>query len=520
MVFPPTRVAYEALLKRVKELKEENERLRNVRSPAEVELQPKRRDRKASRNSWIDIYNENTTLHIHKMLLGQEVEIDDSLKWRVKWAQRGASVSCLLGLICWVTRQNIAAIEFAAIVFGALFLIFACILYYKNVSFVIAKRLLREPNVLIILVLILCNWSIDIAQPEDSLAPVNGLIYVLGVNAFAFVDAVKVKSRMFLIALGTLFVLLNMNNIYGNIFGDSNQGVVLLKYTIQGNEHTFMKRSTKLAIYIQIMLFSMNAVYILFKDRKMELMIFATGQIYRETGTASRDVEDKRYSKNIKLEKKSLSENIELESVVRSGNAWANAKPLSPAWILGVVAAISCGVFASIQYSAVTLGKEYEERKEGCFRNKTICSPRLAEEFNDLGSWYVSFGIGAMLVTLFCICLLACFRFLCRVYYRNDRGNVYHGLPLIPPLHFQVMKKPGAIAGLFWVLGNVFCTLAVVTGGNAIANAQMVAAMLITSGLWGILYYAEIRKGNAIVWGFFACLTLIFMVMLGLEKVA
>ena len=58
------------------------------------------------------------------------------------------------------------------------------------------------------------------------------------------------------------------------------------------------------------------------------------------------------------------------------------------------------------------------------------------------------------------------------------------------------------------------------TGGNAIANAQMVAAMLITSGLWGILYYAEIRKGNAIVWGFFACLTLIFMVMLGLEKVA
>ena len=86
-------------------------------------------------------------------------------------------------------------------------------------------------------------------------------------------------------------------------------------------------------------------------------------------------------------------------------------------------------------------------------------------------------------------------------------------------VNFQVMKKPGAIAGLFWVLGNVFCTLAAVTGGNAIANAQMVAAMLITSGLWGILYYAEIRKGNAIVWGFFACLTLVFMVMLGLEKV-
>ena len=38
-------------------------------------------------------------------------------------------------------------------------LIFVCgILYYKNVSFVIAKRLLRETNVVIILVFGLCNW--------------------------------------------------------------------------------------------------------------------------------------------------------------------------------------------------------------------------------------------------------------------------------------------------------------------------------------------------------------------------
>ena len=36
----------------------------------------------------------------------------------------------------------------------------------------------------------------------------------------------------------------------------------------------------------------------------MELMIFATGNIYRETGTASKDVEDKTYSMEIKREKK------------------------------------------------------------------------------------------------------------------------------------------------------------------------------------------------------------------------
>ena len=58
----------------------------------------------------------------------------------------------------------------------------------------------------------------------------------------------------------------------------------------------FMKRSVKRSIYIQIMLFSMNGIYTLFKDRKQELMIFATGNIYRETGTASKEVEDKQYS--------------------------------------------------------------------------------------------------------------------------------------------------------------------------------------------------------------------------------
>ena len=75
---------------------------------------------------------------------------------------------------------------------------------------------------------------------------------MLGVSAFVFLDAVKVKSRVFVIVVGILFVLLNINNIYNRIFGDWDQGVVLLEYTIQGNKYTFMKRSVKRAIFIQI----------------------------------------------------------------------------------------------------------------------------------------------------------------------------------------------------------------------------------------------------------------------------
>ena len=47
-----------------------------------------------------------------------------------------------------------------------------------------------------------------------------GLMYMLAVSAFVFLDAVKVKSRVFVIVIGILFVLANINNIYNLIFGD------------------------------------------------------------------------------------------------------------------------------------------------------------------------------------------------------------------------------------------------------------------------------------------------------------
>ena len=53
-------------------MKEESKCAGNVRSTAEIELQPKTRDLKVSRNSWAEIYKETTALRKHKKLLGQE----------------------------------------------------------------------------------------------------------------------------------------------------------------------------------------------------------------------------------------------------------------------------------------------------------------------------------------------------------------------------------------------------------------------------------------------------------------
>ena len=63
-----------------------------------------------------------------------------------------------------------------------------------------------------------------------------------------------------------------------------------------------MKRQTKCSIYLQILLFSINSVYIMFEDKEMQFMIFATRNIYKSSGTSSKDVEDQNYSDTLQRE--------------------------------------------------------------------------------------------------------------------------------------------------------------------------------------------------------------------------
>ena len=60
----------------------------------------------------------------------------------------------------------------------------------------------------------------------------------------------------------------------------------------------------------------------------------------------------------------------------------------------------------------------------------------MDEAFDHFGSWFASFGIGALAVTLF---LLACV-------------SVQHGG--VPDLHFRTLRTAGVAAGSFWVIGQ------------------------------------------------------------------
>ena len=79
---------------------------------------------------------------------------------------------------------------------------------------------------------------------------------------------------------------------------------------------------------------------------------------------------------------------------------------------------------------------------------------------------------------------------------------------------------PASAAGVFYCWSMVLTTLAVQRGGNATVLAQRNAASLVVSGLWSLLYYREIRGVAALAWALSAVLTMICVVLLGLEKAA
>ena len=102
-----------------------------------------------------------------------------------------------------------------------------------------------------------------------------------------------------MLIIGILFALLTMYCIFQRIFLGAEVGVILYQY---GDDYVFRKRSIKRSIFIQIFLFSLNGMWTMFKDKKMEMMMFATGNIYRETGTASKYVEDREHSMRMRSE--------------------------------------------------------------------------------------------------------------------------------------------------------------------------------------------------------------------------
>ena len=221
------------------------------------------------------------------IILGEEKKLDKHLQWRLKVGYRGVVVCSVIALLSFILadvawENGFQIITVVSILIGIAFL---SMILYKNISFPVVKILLTEPNVLFIVLLSLIDLAINIFRPINVYSPINGAIYVIMCWLVLLIDAIKVKSRIFVSIMLTLYVLNNISNILFNTLGDTNYNVKLFTYNIGGKEYIVWKRDTQRNIYIQILSFSMSGIWIMINDKKMELMMFATGNIYRKTGT-------------------------------------------------------------------------------------------------------------------------------------------------------------------------------------------------------------------------------------------
>eukprot|EP00929_Paragymnodinium_shiwhaense_P033076 TRINITY_DN18232_c0_g1_i2.p1 TRINITY_DN18232_c0_g1~~TRINITY_DN18232_c0_g1_i2.p1 ORF type:complete len:343 (+),score=57.87 TRINITY_DN18232_c0_g1_i2:86-1114(+) len=103
----------------------------------------------------------------------------------------------------------------------------------------------------------------------------------------------------------------------------------------------------------------------------------------------------------------------------------------------------------------------------------------------------ISFGVGSMLTTIGFLLTYFLYLTVCR---REP----------LPPFHPRAMALPGFLSGCLWALGN-FCSLYLVNAvGQGIGTAFLQSSVIV-SGLWGILYYKEM-KGTVIFYWMFSCL--------------
>ena len=245
-------------------------------------------------------------------ILGEEYTVDQNTLKRVRIGQLGVGIFSVVTAALVILMDQLGnnlTMRIAILMSFFIALIFVSFIYVKNVSFVILKRMFHEPNVVFIIILSICNWAIDLIRPSSSNSWAYGILYILVVVPFVFIDAIQIKSRYFVLGVGCIFFILQIRNIYGNTIGDDSYGIVLFKYTINGIEYEIEKRSMKRNIYMQVLLFSVNGLYVMITDKQMKKMMFGTDSIFRETGTTSEVIENIRHSEMYRLElRRSISD--------------------------------------------------------------------------------------------------------------------------------------------------------------------------------------------------------------------
>jgi hypothetical protein len=165
-------------------------------------------------------------------------------------------------------------------------------------------------------------------------------------------------------------------------------------------------------------------------------------------------------------------------------------------FVLGVVLAMLTGVLSTMKYTLKHIGQRLAIESG---------SDTVEAEFGVFESYMISFGVGCAIVTPFYFAMLALWQ----------RGIQHKELP---SLEFPVMKIYGTLAGVIWFAAYICQQCAVDTGGQGAMGPANSASHLIVAGVWGLLYYREMKeRAQILCWVLSAAWTITFVILLSNE---
>jgi hypothetical protein len=171
--------------------------------------------------------------------------------------------------------------------------------------------------------------------------------------------------------------------------------------------------------------------------------------------------------------------------------------------VVGFSAAFMAGACCTIQFGVVNVAKRYV--LGSCADSPHECPPSMVERFDIFGSWMASFGIGALGISLAAVLMVWAIE--------TSKGQA------LSSFQWKVMWLPGNLAGIFWAAGNVFQLAALTRGGSAVMMPFNQGCSLMLTGLWGLLYYKEVKGPFlSVMWFAVAGCLVLAIVLLSHEK--
>jgi hypothetical protein len=167
-------------------------------------------------------------------------------------------------------------------------------------------------------------------------------------------------------------------------------------------------------------------------------------------------------------------------------------------YVVGVLLAILSGIFGGMKFSVSPIA-------HSVLSNQGVPEDEVDTLFNVFESYMMSFGIGCAVSTTAFFLIFA-------VMQKGVLGKD------LPSPEFPVMKIYGFLAGEIWFCHYMCLHGANEIGGNGSFGPAGNASQLITAGLWGLLYYREVRDPRRVLcWVASAAWTIAFVVQLADE---